>query len=252
MKALFKQVLIALGFTLLTVNILSAADVDKVIKDNVLAKLQQANPNFPVSEVTLETSPIPDLYRIIMPNDSVIYTTKNGDHIIVGEMYRVAQNKFVNLDSLSPEEKRLKALAGIAAEDMIIYPAIGETKSYVTIFTDVDCPYCVKLHKEIPAIQAKGVEVRYLGYPREGLYSPSHSKLASVWCSDNPKDMLPKLQQNEAMDLLVCDKDPVIQHWYIGEQIGVNGLTPALISNKGELWFGYHSADKLLKKLVLN
>lgn len=252
LNSLFKKILMAVGITLLTFNIVSAADIDKATKDNIFAKLQQANPSFPINKVKIATSPIPNLYRIMMPNDSIIYATKDGEHIIVGEMYSVGENNFVNLDSLSPEQKRLKVLAAIAPEDMIIYPAIGETKSYVTIFTDVDCPYCVKLHKEVPAIQAKGIEVRYLGYPREGIYTPSHSKLASAWCSSDPKEMLPRLQQGEAVDLLQCDKDPVIQHWYLGDKIGVKGRTPALVSNKGELWFGYHSADKLAKKLKLN
>ena len=60
-----------------------------------------------------------------------------------------------------------------------------DVKSTITVFTDTSCGYCVKLHREIGQTIAGGVKVRYLGYPRAGVNSPSFKTLVSAWCADN-------------------------------------------------------------------
>ena len=43
-----------------------------------------------------------------------------------------------------------------------------EVKYSVSIFTDIDCTYCRRLHSEIDEYLAAGIEVRYFLYPRGG------------------------------------------------------------------------------------
>ena len=52
---------------------------------------------------------------------------------------------------------------------------MGEaTGRYVTVFTDIDCTYCRQFHKTVPELQKRGLQVRYLMFPRAGLQSESY------------------------------------------------------------------------------
>jgi thiol:disulfide interchange protein DsbC len=44
----------------------------------------------------------------------------------------------------------------------------AKAKHTVLVFTDVDCPYCRKFHKEMGELEARGIAVRYLAFPRSG------------------------------------------------------------------------------------
>ena len=59
---------------------------------------------------------------------------------------------------------------------MIVFPAEKERHT-ITVFTDLDCGYCRKLHKEIDQFNAEGITVRYLMFPRAGVGSPSYDKV---------------------------------------------------------------------------
>jgi thiol:disulfide interchange protein DsbC len=131
---------------------------------------------------------------------------------------------------------------------MIIFAAAGETRGTVTVFTDVDCFYCQKLHREVPALNEAGIEVRYLAYPREGLGGASYRKIATAWCADNPQQVLTQLKNRQAVADNVCPGNPVADQYKLGQQVGVNG-TPALVLENGELVPGYMAADALAKRM---
>jgi thiol:disulfide interchange protein DsbC len=113
------------------------------------------------------------------------------------------------------------------------------------VFTDVSCFYCQKLHKEVPELNRRGVEVRYLAYPRQGIGSPGFRQLASAWCADDRQTTLTRLKNREELPENVCPGNPIAEQFELGQQLGVRG-TPAIVTSAGEMLPGYRSADDLI------
>ena len=131
---------------------------------------------------------------------------------------------------------------------MIVFSPVGTLKGTVTVFTDVDCFYCQKLHKEVPELNRLGIKVRYLAYPRAGLDSESYRKIATAWCAENPQDAITRLKARESLPENVCSQNPVAAHFQLGQQVGVTG-TPALLLDDGTLVSGYMPAQQLVERM---
>lgn len=131
--------------------------------------------------------------------------------------------------------------------DMIAY-APKAPKAVVTVFTDLDCGYCRKLHAEIPRLLELGIELRYLAYPRHGVGSASYRKMESVWCSKNRQSAMSKAMHGEAIPNTHCAHSLAAQ-FALAQQLGISG-TPTLIFEDGTVWGGYLSAEKLAKEAI--
>lgn len=223
--------------------------VDKATVDKLRAAL--ANPAMGLEVDTVEMSPIPGLYEVAFTAGPVVYSTATGEHFLLGDLYSVNKEGYTNLTAKRRDGERLEALATVDEKDMIIFSPQGETKAHITVFTDTTCFYCQKLHKEVPELNKRGVEVRYLAFPRSGIGSPSYNQMVTAWCASDRQDILTKLKQKQAVPEQTCEDNPVAAQYVLGQQIGVSG-TPALITDDGTLIPGYQSAEDLMVTLGLN
>jgi len=220
-----------------------AADV----ADKIMAKLRLARPDIPVASV--EHSPVEGIYRLDMGRGGVVYASASGDFIFTGKMLGVEPGQFVDVQEVSMRPVRQQKLASVALSDMVVFPAEGERKAFINVFTDVDCGYCRKLHKEIPELNASGVEVRYLAFPRAGIGSHSYKKIASAWCSKDRLDAMNRLKLGETIPMIDC-QTPVAMQYELGNEIGVTG-TPAIVLEDGTVLPGYMPAAALISRLKL-
>jgi thiol:disulfide interchange protein DsbC len=217
------------------------------IKSAVEMKFQQSRPELKLESV--ESSPIAGLYAVKIINGPVVYATADGSHFVMGDLFAVGPGGFVNLAEQQREGGRAELMAEVKTQDMIIFsPAELPAKAYVTVFTDVDCFYCQKLHKEMVDINRLGIEVRYMAFPRAGVGSDSYKKIASAWCAKNPQDAMTKLKLRQPIPNKVCPDNPVAAQYALGQKVGVTG-TPALISENGRLMPGYMPALQLARAL---
>jgi thiol:disulfide interchange protein DsbC len=200
---------------------------------------------------TVQTSEIPGMLEVQFVNGPFIYSTASGDYFIVGDMFAAGPNGFVNLAEQRRDGERVEQLASLDIDDMIVFPAQGEPRAYVTVFTDASCFYCQKLHKEVPDLNKRGVEVRYLAYPRAGIGSEAYRQLATAWCADDKQKTLTSMKSRESVPENVCAGNPVEEQYLLGQKMNVRG-TPAIITNSGKMIPGYQSADDLMVTLGLN
>lgn len=222
-------------------------EADAKIAAKIKAGLRKGRGSFEFNGV--KATPIPGLYRVEIANGPILFASEDGAHFVAGgDMYGVVENSFVNLQELEYRPQRAQLLAAVNVKDQIVFSPKGKTKAYINVFTDIDCGFCQKLHLEVPALNAKGIEVRYLAYPRAGLRGPSYDKIATAWCADDPQTTLTRLKNREPVKMAVCDNNPVAEHMELGAKIGVNG-TPALVLADGSLIPGYQSADELVRLL---
>jgi thiol:disulfide interchange protein DsbC len=172
----------------------------------------------------------------------LFYVTRDGRFLINGEMFDLATR--TNLTEQQLSRARLNTLDAIDESSMIVYRAKGEEKHVITVFTDIDCVYCRKLHKGMEQMNELGITVRYMAYPRAGLNSPSYDKAVSVWCADNRNQALDDAKNRGKVSQKRCEDSPVKQQMATGEQMGVTG-TPAIILDDGRMMPGYAPPRKL-------
>ncbi|MCS5558424.1 MAG: DsbC family protein [Oceanospirillaceae bacterium] len=218
----------------------------------VESSLARINPD--LGALSIEETPMFGIYDVMLNTGDRIYMSADGEFFFAGTMY---QNSFgaalVNLTELSATKARAAAMQSPAAQQAWVFAAQGDKKATITVYTDVDCFYCQKLHAEIEAINALGIEVRYLAFPRAGLGSHSYQVLVDAWCAENPNEFLTEAKarshnkQAPQASPALCD-NPVSAHYNLGQQMGVTG-TPAIVLDSGELWPGYLPAAELAKRL---
>lgn len=213
---------------------------------NIQRALTSARPDLRITDVV--ASPVPGIYKTTISSGPAVYSTADGQFFMAGELFQVLPNQIVNLTEQEMNGDRSKMLASMPVEDMIVFSPMGETKSVVSIFTDVDCGYCQKLHKEVPQLNAMGIEVRYMAFPRMGAGSPTYKKIVSAWCSDDKQGAITKLKSRQNIPENLCEGNPVDEQYAKGQQMGISG-TPAIVLDNGELIPGYVPADKLAARL---
>lgn len=226
--------------------------VPKEIAEVIYTRLRQTSPNLTISN--LRSSPIPEIYRVDINNQSA-FVSKSGEFFIAGEMYQVLAKGVINLQEQEREEKerinqpqRAKKLAAIAKQDMVIFSPENQVKGHIYVFTDIDCGYCRRFHGQMDDMLNKGIEVRYLAFPRAGVHSRSAQKLATVWCAKDPGTTMTRFKKGENVTLSVCDNHPVAQQYDLGNDIGVTG-TPAIVLESGKIIPGAVSPKTLTKAM---
>jgi thiol:disulfide interchange protein DsbC len=228
----------------------SAGDsVPKEVEETLRAALEVPSTGLKVG--TVQTSEIPGMFEVQFVNGPFIYSTASGDYFIVGDMFAAGPNGFVNLAEQRRDGERIEQLASLDIDDMIVFAPEGEPRAVMTVFTDVSCFYCQKLHKVVPDLNKRGVEVRYLAYPRAGIGSEAYRQLATAWCADNKQQTLTNMKNSQSVPENVCEGNPVAAQYLLGQKMNVRG-TPAIITDTGKMVPGYQSADDLMVTLGLN
>ncbi|HEC27211.1 MAG TPA: DsbC family protein, partial [Gammaproteobacteria bacterium] len=171
--------------------------------------------------------------------------SQDGRYIVDGSIIDLEDK--INLTEKTKNKLTQQLIKGYDEKKMIVFPAEGKTRHTITVFTDVDCPYCAMFHKEVPKLNNAGITVRYLMYPRAGPGSPTFIKSVSVWCADDQKKAIGMAKEGGVLEAKTCD-NPVLEQFKLGQQIGVTG-TPTLILENGKILPGYLPASQLIKLL---
>lgn len=219
----------------------AATQTDATVPADLAEKMK---PVFGSSPDSLKSTPVAGVFEAKFGGE-VIYVSGDAHYVFAGDLID-AQTKS-NLTELSRSGERKALVDKIDASKTIEFKAKGEEKYVLYAFTDVDCPFCHKLHKEVPALNDKGVTVRYLAYPRAGVGSPTYKKMVSVWCADNKQEALSNMKEGKDVPVKDCP-NPVAEQFELGQKLGVNG-TPALVTADGMMIPGFRPADQLVKML---
>ena len=220
------------------------------VADNDAAVVKALQTNLKASGIEEEIiSAVPtdmdDIYWVTASGLPSFFTDKSGKHIIQGQIIAVGQEAPVDISGALVAKAAQDALKTVDKKDMVIYPAKGATKSVVYSFTDADCPYCTKLHEEIDDINARGIEVRYLAWPRsEG----SIPKMEAIWCSEDRKAAMDQAKMGANVQAPSCN-NPVKEQIELGMSLGVRG-TPAIFTESGQQIGGYLPAAQLAQTAI--
>lgn len=193
----------------------------------------------------------PNVHEVLLDDGTALYVLGDSEYFVVGDLWYFSANETpINLtDSNARRPLRIALVETMNTQDLIIFPAIGERKTSITVFTDVDCGYCRKLHQEVPALNQSGVEVRYAAFPRLGPSSATADKMVNAWCAQDPQGAITRLKRGESIETANCINNVSQQH-EVGLQLGITG-TPSIVTEDGKLLPGYLTAPKLLEWLEI-
>jgi thiol:disulfide interchange protein DsbC len=207
------------------------------------ARLQEKFPGIKIQE--LGPSPVAGLYEFTAEGD-VMYVSADGRFLLDGQIMDI--DRRVNVTEAKRSGERKKALATLDEKQMIVF-APASYQHTITVFTDVDCGYCQKLHNEIAQINKLGVRVRYLAYPRSGPGTDSWKTMEAVWCSKDRKDAITRAKAGESIKSdKTCGSTPIRTQYELGDRLGVKG-TPAVFTESGQQIGGYLPPDRLLQAI---
>ena len=209
-------------------------------------KLEKILPDGAEIETIIE-SDFPGIFKVYYGDIQPIYVSESGNYFIYGDMFKIAENEILNITDIEINKRRLDILNNINSKELISFSSDNEIYE-VTVFTDVECGYCRKLHEQINQYNKIGISINYAAFPRSGIGTGAFTKMVGAWCSDEPKKMLTSLKKGKNPKLDFCNTQPIAKHYSIGQKIGITG-TPAIITSAGELLPGYYPPDELLKKL---
>ena len=207
----------------------------------IRASVEQLIPGMKVDSI--RTTPIAGLYEVAL-GPRLVYMTDSGRYLIQGSIIDVEKKE--NITEARAGAARIRAIDALGEDQMLIFGPKNAAHT-VTVFTDIDCGYCRKLHGEIAKYNDNGIRVRYLFFPRSGEGGESYKKAVSVWCASDRKQALTDAKAGKDVPTKTC-ANPVDQHMTMGELVGVSG-TPFMVLPDGGDLPGYVPAERL--KLIL-
>ncbi|MGR9012499.1 MAG: DsbC family protein [Gammaproteobacteria bacterium] len=217
---------------------LSIAHADENAIRQALAKSMPS-----VKVGTVNPSEISGLYEVTV-GGNIFYASEDGKYLVQGHLIDIAARTDITEEKLNSVRKQ--AIDNLGVDKMIVFkPKVS--KYTVSIFTDIDCGYCRKLHSEIGQYMDAGITIQYLFFPRAGKGSDSYYKAVSVWCADDRKEALTAAKKGDKLEAKTCD-NPVDEHMQLAEDFEVKG-TPMIVTEKGNIFPGYLPAKQLAEAL---
>ncbi len=210
-------------FSLLAAAFSGFAHADDAAIKQTLGKLGLTN-------AEIQDAPVAGM-KTVISNSGVLYLSEDGKYLIQGPVYDVSGSQPVNITN-----KLLMGKLNALEKDMIVYKAAQE-KHVITVFTDITCGYCHKLHEEMSDYNALGITVRYLAFPRQGVNSQAEKDMKSIWCAKDRNKAFDAAIKGSAVAPASCDLD-IKKHYALGVQFGIQG-TPAVLLTDGTLIPGY-------------
>jgi len=181
------------------------------------------------------------------------YLLEGGRYVMIGDLVDLEQGR--NLTEASRRQMIVGELAAFREDKRVIFPAIGEQKAVLNVFTDTSCGYCQKLHSEVGYLQQAGISVQYIPYPRGGSKGPGYHKLKQVWCSADPLSAM-SIAKGAKEGVVTasenCEMAKSVDEGYkLGNRIGVTG-TPSLFTSEGASFNGYVPYQELIPRLLMS
>lgn len=210
---------------------------EKIVRETLL----KAMPDLQIESV--KPSPVKELFEVMIGGD-IIYATNDGKYLLQGRLIDTATRTDLTEEKLSGARK--VALDKLGENKMIIFKPKIHTYT-ATVFTDIDCGYCRKLHSELDSYLAEGIQIQYLFYPRAGKGSDSYNKAVSVWCAKDRNAALTAAKKDQKVEAKTC-VNPIDEHMALASSFDVKG-TPMIITEKGTVYPGYLPAKQLAEIL---
>ena len=234
------RTLVAVTALLLAAGIGPAHPAD-AIPPQLEARLADLAPGMDPDHIA--ETPLAGIYEVRY-GSIIVYLSGDGRYMLRGDLMDLETRRNFTEETLNTV--RAETVDALGEENMVVFePEV--VRHAITVFTDVDCGYCARLHQQMADYNRLGIRVRYTAFPRAGVGSPTYDKMVSVWCADDPHTAMTDAKAGRSIEPRSC-ANPVSEQYEAGRAIGVNG-TPAIVLESGEMIPGYVPPDELASRL---
>lgn len=196
--------------------------------------------NQTVTVHAVNDTPLKDIKEVVIKNGStsqIVYMSENGEYLLEGKLMDLKSRK--NLTELTENSLRHDLMEDFLQTHKSIDFLPKDMTDHITIFTDIDCGYCRKIHQEIEGYNELGIGVSYLFFPRAGLNTSSHQKAVNVWCASDQQKAMTQAKNGKELPPLMCP-NPIESQFNLGIGAGVHKVgTPAVVFDDGTMIPGY-------------
>ena len=204
------------------------------------ATIKQSLEKLGIDNADVQNAPISGL-KTVLTDSGVLYVTDDGKYVLQGTLYDISKEQPVNVTN-----QLLMGKLNSLEKDMIIYKAPKE-QHVITVFTDITCGYCHKLHEEMKDYNDLGITVRYLAFPRQGMQSKAAGDMKAIWCAKDRKKEFDSAMTGGKVAPASCDIN-IADQYNLGLQFGVKG-TPAVVLEDGTIIPGYQGPKEMKEML---
>jgi len=233
---MFKRWFCAALLAVVGVHAAVADEAEQAVRDAVKKVLPNAKIN------AIAPSELAGFYQIVA-DGQVLYFSNDGKYLIHGSVFDIALHQDLGEKTLAGLRKT--TMAKIPLDKQIVF-APKNPKYQVTVFTDVDCPYCREFHKQIAEYNNRGIAVNYVLFPL-AMHKGADKKAEAVWCSTDRNTAYTDAMSGKDPGSKTCT-NPVAELTEIGKSMGVDG-TPAVFTADGDHLGGYISPEQLVQRL---
>jgi thiol:disulfide interchange protein DsbC len=230
-----------LAITIILLTNYALADVSVVVN--------KLKPFFPeIKAENISPSQLDGYYEVILtdPFIDVMYISIDGKYVIQGAVTDL--ELMTNISTNRINSIKLNILESISDSDKIVFKA-KEEKYVINVFTDVDCPYCAKLHANMRQMNDLGITVKYLASPLEQLHPNAQSAMEKIWCAEDRELAMHNYKSKRYLPDSPDCINPVSEQLAISKQLGVNG-TPSIFFENGTNLPGYLPPNDILNRIL--
>lgn len=220
-----------------------ATQAEALSAESLKSQLAANLPGVPIDAVS--ATPIKGVYEI-RSGLTFGYVSADGRYLIAGDLNDLSTGE--SLTEIERRGLRHDMLAKFDGDNSILYSPAEPAKHTVTVFTDIDCGYCRKLHQHIAEYNRDGIAVRYLFFPRSGPGTESFAKAEKVWCAKDRNAALTQAKLGGGFEGDNSCETPIHEQFNLGAELGVRG-TPAIFLPDGQMVPGYRTPEQLLSDL---
>ncbi len=184
-------------------------------------------------------SPLTGLREVAI-GTRVFYVSDDGRYVLGGPLIDAGSRANLSEERVA---KARRAILDAAEAPLYRYPA-RQPEHRVTIVTDIDCPYCRRLHNDMEAYNAAGFDVSYVMLPRAGRDSGSYRKTVAAACAAPPEQAITEAMNGATPSSEPCDH-PIDAHMRLARELGVTS-TPTIVLEDGRIVLGQKSPAELL------
>lgn len=200
----------------------------------------------------VEKTAVKDIFQVELSSGQVVHVTGDGKYLFGGDLFELKKGGINNVTENWRAGSRVDALGKLEDKDLVVFPAQGVEKGQVYVFTDTSCGYCMKFHGEVPALNSKGITVKYAAWPRAGVDSVPGKIMTDVWCAADRRDAMNKAKSRQSVETAAgktCSNQVIKDQIALGHRMGVDG-TPAVFDKQGHKLGGYVPSDALIEMLT--
>lgn len=194
-------------------------------------RLARATGDSSLKVTSVRSTPVAGLFEVVTNDRQLYYSDSEARFMVVsGQLIDMASLKNLTAD-------RMREVNAIPFEslplDLAIKVVKGNGKRRLAVFSDTDCPFCMKLERELANVT--DVTIYTFLYPIAQLHPNAEEHSRRLWCApDRAKAWADYWAHSTLPEARSCDLSALAQIEALGHEHNISA-TPSLVFASGEM-----------------